>query len=64
MWLGRRHYFRNLQRLMTGEDGQDLVEYALLIAMLVVTATASSGPMAIVITTELSNIAAAFTGAV
>jgi Flp pilus assembly pilin Flp len=49
---------------MSGEEGQDLVEYALVIAFLVVTATASSKPMAIVLTTTLSNIATAFTNAV
>lgn len=64
MLLGHWQYFYKLQRLMLEEDGQDLVEYALLIAMLVVTATASSRPLAEVITGTFGELATAFTNAV
>jgi Flp pilus assembly pilin Flp len=64
MLLGHWQYFHKLQRLLSEEDGQDLVEYALLIAMIVVTATASSRPVAEVITGTFNEIATAFTNAV
>jgi Flp pilus assembly pilin Flp len=54
----------NLQRLRTEESAQDLVEYALVIVLLVVTVTASTKAMAVLITTVLGNIATEFTGAV
>jgi Flp pilus assembly pilin Flp len=49
---------------MLREDGQDLVEYALVIALIGVSSTAAMKPLAVVLTTELSNLATAFTNAV
>jgi Flp pilus assembly pilin Flp len=63
MWSGLWRHVNRLQCLLVREEGQDLVEYGLLIMMLVVTATAASKPMAIVLTTTLSSIATAFNSA-
>ena len=51
--------------LVPDERGQDLVEYALLIALLALAATASMSPVASAIATALSKIAStlgAYTG--
>jgi Flp pilus assembly pilin Flp len=64
MWLGLWHHVYKWQCLLTREDGQDLVEYALIIALIGVSSTATMKPLAVVLTTELSNIATAFTNAV
>jgi len=47
-----------LQRLMAREDGQDLVEYALLIGIIAIAATATSSQLFILITTLFNGIAA------
>jgi Flp pilus assembly pilin Flp len=64
MWPGHWHHVYRWQCLLTREDGQDMVEYALVIALIGVSSTAAMRPMAVVLTTVLSNIAAAFISAV
>jgi Flp pilus assembly pilin Flp len=59
----RRGYLRlvfRLRWLRKREDGQDIVEYAFLIALIAAVATAASQSLAVVLTTELSNIATKF----
>jgi pilus assembly protein Flp/PilA len=64
MWLGHwRHVFK-WQCLLAREDGQDMVEYALVIALIAVSSTAAMKPMAVLLTTVLSHIATTFTSAV
>jgi Flp pilus assembly pilin Flp len=53
-----------LRCLLVLENGQDLVEYALLLGVLAAGVTASTKSMAILITTALSQIAASFTAVV
>jgi len=64
MWSGLWRHAKRLQCLLVREDGQDMVEYALLAMMVGVTATAASRPMATVLTTTLSNLATAFSSAI
>ncbi len=63
MWTECWHHVYRWRCLMLREDGQDLVEYALVIALIGVSSTAAMKPLAVVLTTELSNIATAFTNA-
>lgn len=53
---GRWNFLRRLRALATREDGQDMVEYALLITMIAAGATASMGSLASGISTIFSNI--------
>jgi pilus assembly protein Flp/PilA len=64
MWPGYLRIVCRLQCLLLREEGQDLVEYALIIAMLAVTVTAASQSMANALTTGLITIAARFSGAI
>ncbi len=57
MWSSYSTLSFGLQYLLARENGQDLVEYALLIALIGLFATASSRSLAIVLTTSLANIA-------
>jgi Flp pilus assembly pilin Flp len=50
-----------MQGWMSREDGQDIVEYALLCAMLGAFLTASSQSLAYLLTTTISNLATRFT---
>lgn len=50
-----------LQRLQTGEEGQDLVEYALLVALIAFACTAGIGVLASSINSAFSQIAGALT---
>jgi Flp pilus assembly pilin Flp len=61
MWSGCMKLIFGLQRLMAREDGQDLVEYALVICMIGIAATASSSQFYNLITTVFNNIAARVT---
>jgi pilus assembly protein Flp/PilA len=47
-----------IQGLQNGEEGQDLVEYALLVALIALACTASVGKLASAINTVFSNISA------
>jgi pilus assembly protein Flp/PilA len=48
------------QNLMTREDGQDLVEYALVVSLIALGATAAMSSLGGAITTAFSNITAKF----
>jgi pilus assembly protein Flp/PilA len=52
------------QDLMNREEGQDLVEYALVLALIALGATASMKVLATAISTEFTTITAAFTAGV
>jgi len=56
MHPGFRRFIGRLQRLIRQVSGQDLVEYALLIAMIAFAATAGMGKLATGIKTAFSNI--------
>jgi pilus assembly protein Flp/PilA len=47
-------------KLMNREEGQDLVEYALVVALIALGATASMKSLASVISTSFSNISTTF----
>jgi pilus assembly protein Flp/PilA len=53
--------FAPLQRLLVREDGQDLVEYALLIALLAFACTAGMGTLANGINSAFNSVAGALT---
>lgn len=46
----------NLQNLMNREEGQDLVEYALLVSLIALAAITGVGKVATAITTVFTNI--------
>jgi pilus assembly protein Flp/PilA len=54
---------RMLQNLMSSEDGQDLIEYALVVAMIAFAATAGMGSLATDINTAFTNIGTSLTNA-
>jgi pilus assembly protein Flp/PilA len=53
--------FAALQRLLVREDGQDLVEYALLIALLAFGCAAGMGTLANSINSAFNSVASALT---
>jgi pilus assembly protein Flp/PilA len=52
------------QDLMNREEGQDLVEYALVVALIALGATASMKVLATAISTEFTTISTAFSSGV
>jgi Flp pilus assembly pilin Flp len=62
MWPGYHRLVFRLQCWILREDGQDIVEYALLIALIAAFVTASTQSMAYLLTTTISNLATRFTG--
>jgi pilus assembly protein Flp/PilA len=52
-----------MQRLIVREEGQDLVEYALVLALIALATVASMNTLAIAIETALVNIGMALTSA-
>ena len=52
-----------LQNLMSSEDGQDLIEYALVVALIAFAATAGMGSLATDINTAFTNIGTSLTNA-
>lgn len=56
MSAGRSKVFRKLLALLRREDGQDMVEYALLITLIAAGATASMGKLATGISVIFSGI--------
>jgi Flp pilus assembly pilin Flp len=64
MWLGYQRLVFRLKCWMLREDGQDLVEYALLIALIGAFLTASTSSLAYVLITGISNLATLFTATV
>jgi pilus assembly protein Flp/PilA len=55
--------FERLQNLLSCEEGQDLVEYALVVAIIALGATAAMQSLANVISTSFGNISTAFASA-
>jgi pilus assembly protein Flp/PilA len=53
-----------MQNLMQLEEGQDLVEYALVVALIAFAATAGMSSLAIAINTAFTSIGTTLTGAV
>ena len=53
-----------LQNLMNSDEGQDLVEYALVVAIIALGATAAMNSLAQVISTSFGNISTAFANAI
>lgn len=51
-------FYAKMQRLLKGEDGQDLIEYALVVALIAFAATASMRTLADDINAAFSNIGA------
>jgi Flp pilus assembly pilin Flp len=58
MWLSSYRFVRNLPWLIMWkrEEGQDLVEYALVIALIALAVTASTSSLAIVLTTAMNTV--------
>ena len=52
----------NAQRLMKEEDGQDMIEYILVAALVALAATAGMGTLASAINTSFANIGSKLTG--
>jgi len=52
-----------LQNLLSSEDGQDLIEYALVVALIAFAATAGMGSLATDINTAFTNIGTSLTNA-
>jgi pilus assembly protein Flp/PilA len=56
--------FEKLQSLVSHEEGQDLVEYALVVAIIALGATASMQSLAQVISSSFGSISTIFAGAI
>jgi len=56
--------FVKFQDLMNREEGQDLVEYALVVALIALGATASMSALAKAISSEFGTISSSFAAAV
>ena len=54
----------NFQNMVSREEGQDLVEYALVVALIALGATASMRALATAISTSFGNISTTFAGAI
>jgi pilus assembly protein Flp/PilA len=52
-----------VQAMMSCDEGQDLVEYALVVAIIALGATAAMGSLAGAISTSFGNISSAFANA-
>ena len=53
-----------IQRLVSRQDGQDLIEYALVVALIGLGATAGMGSVATDINTAFTNIGTSLTSAI
>jgi Flp pilus assembly pilin Flp len=60
MWPETPWRITRLKVLVTQGEGQDLVEYAFIIAMIALGVVTSLKPMAVLLSTMFSNLAAAF----
>jgi Flp pilus assembly pilin Flp len=60
MWPGTLECVFRLNRLVACEEGQDLVEYGFVIALIGLFLVASTHSFAILLTTALNNLASAF----
>ena len=61
---GLKQLSANLRMLMLSEEGQDLIEYALVVALIAFAATAGMNSLAGGINTAFSNIASTLTSTV
>ncbi len=52
---------QRIQHLLSKEDGQDLVEYALIVALIALAATAGMGQLANALSSAFSNIGSTLT---
>ena len=57
LWIGRTKMKRHLARLWKEEEGQDLVEYALLLVLISLAAIGGLGPLAAAINGVFANAA-------
>ena len=57
-------FYVKLQNLTSSEEGQDLVEYALVVAMIAFGATAGMGKLASGINTAFSNLSSKLVSAI
>jgi Flp pilus assembly pilin Flp len=64
MWPGYHRLVFRLQCWMSQVDGQDIVEYALVIALIAGVITASNRALANMVSTAFSNIATQFSSTV
>jgi pilus assembly protein Flp/PilA len=64
MWQGYSRLVFRLHCLMTREEGQDLVEYALLVALIALGAAASMKTLAGAISTQFTTISTKFASSV
>lgn len=55
--------YSTIQRLVSGQDGQDLIEYALVVALIALGATAGMGSVATDINLAFNNIGTSLTNA-
>jgi pilus assembly protein Flp/PilA len=54
-------FYIKMQNLLSGDEGQDLVEYALVVALIALAATAGMGKLATALSNGFSNIGATLT---
>jgi len=60
---GKTEMMNLLKRLWKEEEGQDLIEYALLVALVALAATAGMNALASKINTEFTNLGTSLTNA-
>jgi pilus assembly protein Flp/PilA len=60
---GKNNMMNLMKRLWKEEEGQDLIEYALLIALIALAATVGMGSLATKINTEFGNLGTDLTSA-
>jgi len=61
MQINLSNHYARLRSLMQGEEGQDLIEYALVVALIAFGATAGMSALATAVSTVFSNINFHFT---
>jgi Flp pilus assembly pilin Flp len=61
MWLAIEGYTFKLQSMKAWEEGQDLVEYAFVIALIALGVVTSMKPLAVLLSTMFVNLASEFT---
>ena len=64
MYIQLLNLLARIQNLTTREDGQDLIEYALIVALIAFAATAGMGSVATAVNTAFSTIGTTLTTAI
>jgi pilus assembly protein Flp/PilA len=64
MQLGITDLYSKLRQLISREEGQDLVEYALVVALIALAATAGMSTLATALSSGFSSIGATVTGSI